>query len=278
MLFNSHVAFIGGGVMGEAMIKSLLRSGALTPEQITLSEPDTSRRNLVSDQYGVHAYADNASCAQHADVVVLAVKPQVMDRVLADLRGAIHPDALVFSIAAGISIATLREGLGGHERIVRVMPNTPAQIGQGISVWTCTAAVTDQQREQALLILKAMGDEIFVEDEQYLDMATALSGTGPAYVFLFMEALIDAGVHMGFSRPIAERLVIQTIRGSIEYAAVSKLHAAQLRNQVTSPGGTTAAALYQLEKGAFRTVISKAVWAAYERSVQLGRKKSSEQG
>lgn len=273
MLFDSHVAFIGGGVMGEAMIKSLLRSGALRPEQITLSEPNTDRRGLVSDQYHVHACADNASCARHADVVVLAVKPQVMDRVLEDLRGAVRPNALIFSIAAGISIDTLREGLGGHAYIVRVMPNTPAQIGQGISVWTCTNAVTDAQREQAIQILKAMGDEVFVEDEQYLDMATALSGTGPAYVFLFMEALIDAGVHMGFSRPIAERLVIQTIRGSIEYAAASKLHAAQLRNQVTSPGGTTAAALYQLEKGAFRTVISKAVWAAYERSVQLGRKK-----
>jgi len=272
MLLDSQVAFIGGGVMGEAMIKSLLRSGALKSEQIMLSEPNTDRRSLVSDRYEVHACADNATCACQADVIVLSVKPQVMDKVLADLRGAIRPDALVFSIAAGISIATLREGLGGHEPIVRVMPNTPAQIGQGISVWTCTSAVTDLQREQAAQILKAMGEEVFVEEEEYLDMATALSGSGPAYVFLFMEALIDAGVHMGFSRPIAERLVIQTIRGSVEYAAASKLHAAQLRNQVTSPGGTTAAALYQLEKGAFRTVISKAVWAAYERSVQLGRK------
>lgn len=278
MLFNTHVAFIGGGVMGEAMIKSLLRSGALTPEQITLSEPSTDRRHLVSDRYQVHACADNADCARAADIVVLSVKPQVMDRVLADLRGQVRPQALIVSIAAGISIATLREGLAGHAAIVRVMPNTPAQIGQGISVWTCTPEVSDRQREQAIEILKAMGEEVYVEDEHYLDMATALSGTGPAYVFLFMEALIDAGVHMGFSRPIAERLVIQTIKGSIEYAAVSKLHAAQLRNQVTSPGGTTAAALYQLEKGAFRTVISKAVWAAYERSVELGKKGKSSSG
>lgn len=272
MLFDSHLAFIGGGVMGEAMIKSLLRSGALTPRQITLSEPNTDRRDLVSDRYDVHACSDNADCARHADIIVLSVKPQVMDKVFDDLRDTIKPDALIFSIAAGISISTMREGLGGHEPVVRVMPNTPAQIGQGISVWTCTDRVSEMQREQAVIILKAMGEEIFVEDEHYLDMATALSGTGPAYVFLFMEALIDAGVHMGFSRPVAERLVAQTIKGSVDYASSSKLHAAQLRNQVTSPGGTTAAALYQLEKGGFRTVISKAVWAAYERSIALGKK------
>jgi pyrroline-5-carboxylate reductase len=274
MLHSARIAFIGGGVMGEAIIKSLLRSAILQPHQIALSEPNPERRSFLSDRYQVHAFADNASAAAHADVIVLAIKPQVMDKVLAELKGVVRPDALVFSIAAGIAIATLREGLAGHSQIVRAMPNTPAQIGQGISVWTCTEAVTDVQRKQAVQILEAMGEEVFVEDEQYLDMATALSGTGPAYVFLFMEALIDAGVHMGFSRPIAEKLVIQTLRGSVEYAAASKLHVAELRNQVTSPGGTTAAALYQLEKGAFRTVISRAVWAAYERSLQLGKKKA----
>lgn len=272
MLFDAQVAFIGGGVMGEAMIKSLLRSGALAADRITLSEPNTDRRNLVSDQYQVHASANNAECARGADIIVLSVKPQVMDRVLDDLRGRIKPEALIFSIAAGISIEGLQQGLGGHGPIVRVMPNTPAQIGQGISVWTCTEGVTDLQREQAVTILRAMGDEVFVDDEHYLDMATALSGTGPAYIFLFMEALIDAGVHMGFSRPVAERLVMQTIRGSTEYALASRLHPAQLRNQVTSPGGTTAAALYELEKGGLRTVVSRAIWAAYERSVELGKK------
>jgi len=274
MLYDARVAFIGGGVMGEAIIKSLLRSAVLQPQQVALSEPNPERRDLLSDRYQVHAFADNASAAAQADVVVLAIKPQVMDKVLAELKDVVRPNALVFSIAAGISITMLREGLNGHQQIVRAMPNTPAQIGQGISVWTCTEAVTDIQRKQAIQILKAMGEEVFVEDEEYLDMATALSGTGPAYVFLFMEALIDAGVHMGFSRPVAEKLVIQTLRGSVEYAAVSKLHVAELRNQVTSPGGTTAAALYQLEKGAFRTVISRAVRAAYERSIQLGKKKA----
>lgn len=272
MLFESHIAFIGGGVMGEAIIKSLLRTGALQPGQITLAEPNTDRRNLVSDRFHIHACVDNADAVRHADIVVLSVKPQVMDRVLNEIQSVIKPSALIFSIAAGISLDTMRAGLSADQPIVRVMPNTPAQIGQGISVWTCTPTTNDMQREQAVQILRAMGEEIFVDDEHYLDMATALSGTGPAYIFLFMEALIDAGVHMGFSRPVAERLVMQTIKGSTEYAIASKLHPAQLRNQVTSPGGTTAAALYELEKGGLRTVISRAVWAAFERSQELGKK------
>jgi pyrroline-5-carboxylate reductase len=153
---------------------------------------------------------------------------------------------------------------------VRVMPNTPARVGQGISVWTATAEVPETQREQARQMLIAFGEEIFVKDEDYLDMATALSGTGPAYIFLFMEAMVDAGVHLGFSRHVAEKLVLQTMRGSVEYAAQSGQHLAMLRNEVTSPGGTSAEAIYQLEKGGLRTVISRAIWAAYQRSVGLG--------
>jgi pyrroline-5-carboxylate reductase len=273
MLFDSTIAFIGGGVMGEAIIKSLLRSGAITAQKIRMSEPNADRRNLISDRYHVHGYPENVDAAKSADIVVLSIKPQVMDKVLPEIQPALKLDTLVISIAAGISIDTMREGLGGHNAIVRVMPNTPAQIGQGISVWTCTDGVTEVQREQAIAILKAMGEEVFVEDEHYLDMATALSGSGPAYIFLLMEALVDAGVHMGFPRHTAERLVMQTLKGSTEYAIASKLHPAQLRNQVTSPGGTTAAALYELEKGGLRTVISRAVWAAYERSAALGKKK-----
>ena len=151
------------------------------------------------------------------------------------------------------------------------MPNTPAQIGQGISVWTATPEVSVMHKEQAKAILGSFGEEIFVDKEPYLDMATALSGSGPGYVFMMMEALIDAGVHLGFSRRIAEQLVFQTMRGSVEYAAQSSKHVAELRNQVTSPGGTTAAALYHMEKGGLRTVISRGIWAAYERSIELGK-------
>ncbi len=151
--------------------------------------------------------------------------------------------------------------------------NTPAQVGQAISVWTATPAVTPEQRAQAQAILGSFGQEVFVEDEDYLDMATALSGTGPAYVYLFMEAMVDAGVHLGFPRRIAEQLVVQTVKGSVAYYERSPSHLARLRNQVTSPGGTSAAALYYLEKAGFRTALSRAIWAAYERSVQLGKGK-----
>lgn len=179
------------------------------------------------------------------------------------------PEGLVLSIVAGARIGAMAAGLD-HQAIVRAMPNTPAQIGEGMSVWTATAAVSEEQRRQAQSILQALGEEIYVEDEDYLDMATALSGTGPAYVFLFMEAMIDAGVHLGFSRRIAQQLVLQTVRGSVDFARQSVAHPAELRNVVTSPGGTSAEALYQLEKGGFRTVLSRAIWAAYQKSQYLG--------
>jgi pyrroline-5-carboxylate reductase len=153
------------------------------------------------------------------------------------------------------------------------MPNTPAQIGEGITVWTASPEVSDLQREMGQQILAALGQEVFMEEETYLNMATALSGTGPAYVFLFMEAMVDAGVHLGFPRRVAEQLVAQTVRGSVDYYTreTDPIHLARLRNQVTSPGGTSAAALYYLEKAGFRTAISRAVWAAYERSRELGK-------
>ncbi|HEX2696491.1 MAG TPA: pyrroline-5-carboxylate reductase, partial [Anaerolineales bacterium] len=206
-----------------------------------------------------------------ADVVVLSIKPQRLSEVMKGLKG-IHPDALVLSIVAGASIQKISTGLK-HKAIVRSMPNTPGQIGQGITVWTASHETTDKQRETARQVLGALGQEVFVEDESYLDMATALSGTGPAYVFLFTEALIDAGVHMGFPRRIAEQLVLQTIKGSAEFYEQAERHPAALRNQVTSPGGTSAEALYYLEKAGFRTAISRAVWAAYQRSLELGKEK-----
>jgi pyrroline-5-carboxylate reductase len=200
--------------------------------------------------------------------------------VIPTLRRKSPNASMVLSILAGVRIRTIADGLA-NSSVVRAMPNTPAQIGQGITVWTATHEVADEQHAQAKALLGALGDEIYMDDEKYLDMATALSGTGPAYVFLFMEAMIDAGVHMGFSRKDAEKLVLQTMRGSVEYALTSAMHPAQLRNQVTSPGGTSAEAIYQLEKGGIRTVLSRAVWAAYQRSVSLGDaedKKHDKQG
>ena len=272
MFADKKIAFIGPGVMAEAMIAGLIRKGVAGAENMAAAGPSAERLEHLRERYHIAVSADNAACANPADVVVLAVKPQRLERVMAGLKGRIKPGALVLSIIAGASIEKISVGLG-HNIVVRSMPNTPAQIGEGITVWTAAPQVSQEQLEMSRQILKALGEEIFVEEENYLDMATALSGTGPAYVFLFMEAMVDAGVHLGFPRRIAEQLVAQTVRGSVDFYRTHEehVHLARLRNQVTSPGGTSAAALYYLEKAGVRTAISRSVWAAYERSRELGK-------
>jgi pyrroline-5-carboxylate reductase len=268
-LEGSHLSFIGAGAMGEAMIGGLLGRHLVEPGQITASDRHRERLHLMRERFHVHTTHDNATAGRKGQVVVLAVKPQVLPAVYADLRGALKPSALVLSIVAGARIESIRRGLR-HRAIVRTMPNTPAQVGEGMTVWTATPQVSPRQKEQARAIVEALGHQLYVEDERFLDMATAVSGSGPSYVFLLMEALMDAAVHLGFSRADARELVVQTIRGSAIFAQKVMAHPAEMRNLVTSPGGTSAAALYQLEKGAFRTVLSKAVLAAYQRSVALG--------
>ncbi|HPH94500.1 MAG TPA: pyrroline-5-carboxylate reductase [Anaerolineaceae bacterium] len=268
------ITFIGPGVMAEAMISGLIRQAVADAGQIRASGPHNDRVTDLQARYGLAPFTDNAAAVADADVVVLSVKPQRLDKVLTALQGKISPNALVLSIVAGAPILTLQTGLQ-HPHLVRAMPNTPAQIGEGITVWTAAASVSEEQRELARKILGALGEQIFVEEESYLDMATAVSGSGPAYIFLFLEAMIDAGVHLGLPRRIAEQMVVQTLKGSVDYYQKNKLHPATMRNQVTSPGGTSAAALYYLEKAGFRTAISRAIWAAYERSVELGQKTAS---
>jgi pyrroline-5-carboxylate reductase len=269
VLDDKKVAFIGGGVMGEAMVKGLLRQELVTPTQLMVADPLPDRCHILVERYGINVTTENTEAVAGSDVVVLSIKPQIMPMVLPELAGKIEAGAVVISIAAGIPLKTLIDNLG-HASVVRAMPNTPGQIGEGITVWKATDGVTAEQLEQAQAVLGAMGETVQVDDERYLDMATALSGTGPAYVLLVMEAMIDAGVHLGFSRRISEKLVLQTMRGTVEYARQSPRHPATLRNEVTSPGGTSAEAIYQLEKGGLRTVISRAIWAAYQRSVALG--------
>ena len=266
---NKMLSFIGSGNMGEAMIKGLLDKKLLAPEQIIAADPRIDRGQELKGKYGILCTADNVEAVEKADILILSIKPQALPVVLPEARRVAHHCELVLSIMAGVKIESIASGLA-NASVVRAMPNTPAQVGQGITVWTATNDVKEPQLAQARLLLGAFGQEIYKDQEVFLDMATALSGTGPAYIFMFMEALIDAGVHMGFSRYEAERLVMQTIRGSVAYAEESGLHPAQLRNQVTSPGGTTAEALYHLEKGGFRTVVSRAVWSAFQRSVALG--------
>ena len=270
-MLKNKIAFIGPGVMAEAMIAGLLHKELAKAEHLTAAGPREERLHELEKKYGIKTTTDNASAASHADVVVLSVKPQRLSEVMKGLHN-IRPEALVLSIVAGASVQKISRTLK-HQAVVRSMPNTPGQIGEGITVWTASTRTSEEQREVAQHVLGAMGEQVFVEDESYLDMATALSGSGPAYVFLFTEALIDAGVHLGFPRRIAEQLVLQTIKGSASFYEQAGRHPATLRNQVTSPGGTSAEALYYLEKAGFRTAISRAIWAAYQRSLELGKEK-----
>ena len=267
-LDNTTVSFIGAGAMAEAMIAGALKGGLLAPEQVYVSHPRAARRDELHGRHGVRVSASNVQAAGEGELVVLTVKPQVLRGLLAELRGGLKPEQMALSVVAGASINAVATGLL-HSAIARAMPNTPAQIGQGMTVWTATPQVGQQQREHVQALLGALGRELWVDDEKALDMATALSGTGPTYVLLVMEALIDAGVHMGFSRRVATELVQQTMLGSVLFARETNRHPAELRNQVTSPGGTSAEAIYQMEKGSLRTVLSRAVYAAYERTLAL---------
>jgi pyrroline-5-carboxylate reductase len=286
-LHAAHLSFVGCGVMAEAIIAGLLRRNLVTPVQITASHPRAARRDELEARYLIRAIEGNREAAvdaqtrslshenhggQARSIVVLSVKPQRIAGVLHELRGAITQEQLILSIVAGARAETIAAELL-HPSVVRAMPNTPAQIGQGMTAWTATPQVTDTQLEEVRALLGALGREMYVENENMIDMATALSATGPTYIFMMMEALVDAGVHMGFSRHVAQELVTQTMLGSVLFARESHKHPAELRNMVTSPGGTSAEAIYQMEKGSLRTVLSKAVYAAYQRAVALGRGK-----
>lgn len=270
VLAGVNIAFVGSGVMGEAMVAGLLAKRLVDPEQIVASHPRADRREQLTNRYAIRVSEANLDAARTADLVVLTVKPQVLAPVMRQLKGHLREDQIVISILAGATFTKLSAGLE-HNALVRVMPNTPAQIGQGMLVWTSTPSVTPQRMDQVRSVLGALGRELWVETEKYVDMATALSGTGPTYVFLMMESLIDAGVHMGFPRRIAEEIVLQTVSGSVEFARDSGKHMAELRNMVTSPGGTSAEAIYQMEKGSLRTIYSKAVYAAFQRTQELAK-------
>ncbi len=269
-LEGARIATVGSGVMAEAMIAGLLRGKQVAPDQIVASHPRLDRRNELVASYGIGTVEDNVTAVTNADVIVFAIKPQMLVRVGRELRGTLRDGQLVISVIAGATSTALANALG-HSQIVRSMPNTPAQLGKGMTVWYATPQVSLPQREQARVLLGSLGEQLEVDDEKYVGMATAVSGTGPTYVFLVMEALIDAAVHLGFPRHIAHDLVIETLEGSTLFAKSSGMHPAQLRNMVTSPGGTSAAALHELESGRLRTVLSEAVWAAYRRTEELGR-------
>ena len=244
----------------------------LPAENIHAADPLAARLVELNERYGVTAFPDNVSAVRGADLVLLAVKPQKLDKVLYGLRNLIPEEALVLSIIAGATIQTISEGLNHDADRPRHAQHPGPNWTRGSLSGHPALPYRPTKPKLARQVLSALGQEIYMEEEYYLDMATALSGTGPGYVFLFMEALIDAGVHMGFPRRISEQLVTQTILGSVSYYEKIGIHPAQLRNQVTSPGGTTAEALYYLDKAGFRTAISRAVWAAYRTFAGTGQR------
>jgi pyrroline-5-carboxylate reductase len=276
-LSNTKLAFVGCGVMAESIIAGLLRKNLVGAAQIVGSHPRPQRRQELGEKYNIQVFEKNAEAVENIkrsenSIVALCVKPQRLKGVLHELKTVLAPEQTILSIIAGARLETISEALG-NRKIVRAMPNTPAQIGAGMTAWTCADEISEAERARVKALLTALGKELFVETENMIDMATSLSATGPTYIFMVMEALTDAGVHMGFSRDVSKELVQETMLGAVLFAMESHKHPAELRNMVTSPGGTSAEAIYQMEKGGLRTVLSKAVYAAYQRAIALGEKK-----
>ena len=266
---NMKIAFIGAGVMGEAIISAIISKKIASPDSIWACDIDKARLDLLDRKYSINCTADIQSAIHDCEIIVLSIKPQTLSDVTGQLKGKLKNEQLVLSIIAGTRIGTITSTMG-HNSVVRVMPNTPAQIGEGMSVWTATDGVNQEQRNMAQTILQAMGKEIYLSDEKYIDMATAISGSGPAYIFLVIEAFIDAAVHIGLPRDLAGELALQTMLGSARMVLETGKHPAELRNSVTSPGGTTAEGLLYLEDGGLRAIITQAVIATYNKAQLLG--------
>lgn len=260
---------IGGGVMGEALLSRLIAANLYAPEAILVSEPSAARREFLQQRYGVQVTADNGEAAA-SDVVLLAVKPQVLKAVAADLaaKGGFKPGALPISILAGVSLSRLREALG-EGAMVRAMPNLPLTVGSGMTAIASSPETSPAQIEQAKEIFTAVGQVVDVP-ESLMDAVTGLSGSGPAFVAIAIEALADGGVQAGLPRGIASQLALQTVLGTAKLLQESGLHPAELKDRVTSPGGTTIAGVAELEKGGLRSALISAVYRAYERSRELG--------
>ena len=262
------LGFVGGGLMGEAILAGALQKKLTSPSDIAVSEIVPARREHLTSTYGVSA-EESADEALKADIVVLAVKPQEFGKAAGSLEGRMGSHQTVMSIMAGVRIETIKKAMG-HDAVARAIPNTAAQVGESMTVWTASPEVSDEAREAVSSLLAVLGQELYVSDEKYVDMATAVAGSGPAYVFLVMEAMIDAAVHIGLRRDQAETMVKQTLYGSSLYARETGRHPAVLRNEVTSPGGTTAEALRVLEEAAVRAAFTDAIEAAFDKSKALG--------
>jgi pyrroline-5-carboxylate reductase len=268
-LRKKKIAILGSGNMGEALVKGLLRAGKVPPDALVCTDPRAERREEIQRRYGVHVSVDSRGAAAQADLVVLAVKPQVMDALLDEIAPAIDARKLVISIAAGVPIAAIAGKLGAGVRIVRTMPNTPSLVGAGATALARGPHATDSDLEEALALFEAVGVAVVVE-EHHLDAVTGLSGSGPAFVFMAIEALADGGVKVGLARPIAMALAAQAVLGAAKLVLETGEHPGRLKDQVTSPGGTSIAGLHALEQHGFRAALIAAVEAAARRSRELG--------
>jgi pyrroline-5-carboxylate reductase len=267
---NVGIAFVGSGVMAEVMMRGLLDTGLVAAGRIHAAGPREERAKELQEKYHVNATTDNRQAARAADIIVLAVKPQTLAKVLKELHGTVEARHLVLSIVAGARMNVIASGLA-HPAIVRCMPNLPSQIHRGMTVWTATDEVKADQRALVRSMLRTMGEESYVQDELDVDRATAVNGTGPAIVAYIVKALEDAALFIGESRPLARASVLQTIIGTAEMIQRSDRHVAELIDGVTSPGGTTSRALHILSQGRTAAILTDAIEAAFMRSVELGK-------
>jgi pyrroline-5-carboxylate reductase len=264
------ISFVGGGVMAEAILSGIVGAKVAQSSDICVGEPSENRRRHLEETYSVRTTSNNIEAIEGAGLTVLAVKPQTLPYVYPELNGNLSADNTVVSIVAGATMSRLNSGLG-HAAIIRVMPNTPGQIGAGMTMWMASDAVPKETVDTARAIVQTLGKEIYTDDEKMIDMATALSASGPAYVFLFIESLIDAGVYVGLPRDMARTLALQTVYGSVRLVSETGRHPAELKDMVVSPGGTTAEGLRALEKGGLSGLMVEAVDAAYQKSIKLGQ-------
>jgi pyrroline-5-carboxylate reductase len=268
---DHFIGFVGGGQMAEALIRGIIASGLYRSEEILVAEPNDYRRELLEKTYGLQSYPDNRLLFAKCRIIILAVKPQTMKALLEECRGRITSDHILISVAAGLPISFYNKTIGQKNlKIIRAMPNTPALVLEGASALSKNGNVSDQELQEAEAIFLAVG-EVVLLDEVHLDAVTGLSGSGPAYVFSFVEALIDAGVKNGLTRAVSEKLALQTVSGSVKLLKESGEHPAALRGKVTSPGGTAITALHVLEKVGFHGIIMDIVESAVVRSRQLGQ-------
>ncbi len=268
-MLDRTIAFLGAGNMAEAIIKGLLRAGTAAPESIIATGRRTERIDELKRAYGIRTTQDNLSAAREADIVVLSVKPQAMDKLVVQVAPALDQRKLIISVAAGVPIAALERRLGAGARIIRTMPNTPSLVGAGACALSRGEHASEEDLAVASRIFQAVGITTVV-DENLLDAVTGLSGSGPAYIFLVIEALSDAGVKVGLPRYTALKLAAQTVLGSAQLLIETNAHPGQLKDQVTSPGGTAIAGLHTLEAGGLRTTLINAVEAATRRAKELG--------